>query len=128
MTQLTLFDKINAVFSKRQLSKAEFGRDGFMIIRFLSMHPDYAAAMNNIQKYQAILGHRIMVLLQEMFGTAEAAPFLNYAKKEDEYKRFSDRAHKILSNLFGVSRLRLEEYMANLYVTEDEINEIWGLD
>lgn len=97
------------------------------MLRALSMKPEYLDAVNTIQKYQGVLGWRVAILLQHMFSEGERAPFLDYVKREDAYDRFSSRATEILCRVFGVSRRRLDEYLPNLWVTEEEINEIWGL-
>jgi hypothetical protein len=122
-----LFDKIDSVFTKKRLTKEAVGSDGFMILRALSMRPEYVEQINAIQKYQGVLGWRIATLLQHMFSEADRAPFLDYAKRPDQYARFSPRATGILCKLFGVSKRRLEEYLPNLWVTEEELNEIYGL-
>jgi hypothetical protein len=41
MAKKSIFEKLNAVFNKEELSKEDFGRDGFMLLRFLSMKEEY---------------------------------------------------------------------------------------
>jgi hypothetical protein len=126
--KLTIVDKLNAVFTKQALTKDELSRDGYMLLRFLSMKPEYTDTMNKIQKYQGVLGHRLFILLQHIFAEKDRAPFLEYAKgKEKEYKSLSEKSCLILRNLFHVSKQRLEEYIPNLWVTDDEIKQIWGI-
>ena len=126
--KLTIIDKLNCVFTKQRLTKEELSRDGYMLLRFLSMKPEYTDTMNKIQKYQGVLGHRLFVLLQHLFSEKDRAPFLEYVKgKEKEYESLSEKSLLILKNLFKVSKSRLEEYIPNLWCTDEEIKEIWGL-
>ena len=70
-----------------------------------------------------------MTLLQHMFGEADRAPFLEYIKKEEKpYSVLGKNSINILKKLFLVSEKRLEEYMPNLWVSDDEIKETWGLN
>ncbi len=122
-----LFEKVGKVFTKEPVSKEEFGQDGYILLRLLSMKAEYTEAINQIQKYQGMLGHRLMPLLQAMFAKADKAPFLDYVKKGEQLKMFSPKVTDILKKLFNVSKSRLDEYVPNLWVTEEEVKETWGL-
>jgi hypothetical protein len=98
-----------------------------MMLRALSMREEYVGQVNAVQRYQGVLGWRVAVLLQYMFSDGDKAPFLDYAKRGEAYERFTPRAAGVLCKLFGVSRRRLEEYLPNLWVTEEELDEIYGL-
>jgi hypothetical protein len=127
-SRLSIFEKLNCVFTKEQLSEKAFGRDGYMLLRYLSMDEQFTEVVNNIQKYQGVLKHRLLILLQHIFGEAHKAPFLKYIKGEKGlYERFNKKSLRILKDLFLVDNKRLTEYMSNLWVTDEEIAEIWGL-
>lgn len=128
MAKKTIFDKLNAVFNKEELSKEDFGRDGFMLLRFLSMEEKYAVSINNVQRFQGPLGHRLIILLQHMFADAEKAPFLSYIKKEASIgNALSPTSQECLCKLFNVSKKRLKEYLPNLWVSDDQVKEVWGI-
>lgn len=124
----SIFDKLEKIFTKGQISKEEWGAEGFMMLRALSMRQEYLESINRIQKYQGVLGFRLAVLLQNMFTDAVKTPFLDYVKRAEEYDRFSKKASEKLRGLFLVSDKRLAEYLPNLWVTEEEVREIWGLE
>lgn len=128
MEKIELFDKVDRVFSKEPLTKEVIGNDAFKILRALSMKPEYTESINAVQKYAGVLGWRIGRLLQEMFTEADRSPFLDWTKKEEKYERFSDRASAKLRELFLVGRARFEEYIQNLWVTEEEISALWGMN
>jgi hypothetical protein len=125
--KLSVFDKLNCVFNKEPLTKEEFGRDGYMLLRFLSMKPEYAQAINKIQKYQGVLGHRLLILMQHLFSESDKAPFLDMVKKEGgDYKVLSKESLDLLRELFKVDKKRLSEYLGNLYCTNDDLVEVFG--
>jgi hypothetical protein len=126
--RLSIFEKLNCVFTKDKLTEYEFGRDGYMLLRYLSMDRQFIGVVNDIQKYQGVLKYRLLILLQHIFGEANKAPFLKYIKGEKGlFERFNKKSIKILKELFLVDNKRLTEYMSNLWCTDEEIAEIWGL-
>ena len=126
--KLTVIDKLNFVFTKEPLTREQFGRDGYVLLRFLSMKAEYTDTINKIQKYQGLLGHRLLILLQHLFAESDRAPFLEYVKSsEKSYVGLSERSINKLKELFSVDKHRLEEYLPNLWCTDDEIDAIWGM-
>jgi hypothetical protein len=126
--RLSILEKLNCVFTKQLLTQQEFGHDGYMILRFLSMNRQFIEVVNNIQKYQGVLKYRLMILLHHVFGEASRAPYEKYIKGEKSlYERFNKKSVRILKDLFLIGDGRLTEYMPNLWCTDDEIAEIWGL-
>lgn len=126
---MAVLETLQKVFTKEEVSKEAFKRDGYMLLRFLSMKLEYLKSINRVQKYQGVLGHRLMSLLQHLFGEADKAPFLDYVKKEEKpYQILNKNSVNVLKRLFLVSEKRLEEYLPNLWVSDDEIKETWGVN
>lgn len=128
MAKLSIYDKIAALFQHKLLTKEEWGKDGFMILRFLSMKEEYLETVNIIQKHTA-LGYRIQPLLHALVDRADGAPFLEYIKKEgkEEY-HLSEETIKILQKEFAVSKKRMREYLPNIWATDEEIKEAYGVE
>ena len=127
--KLSVFDKINAIFQHRLLSKEEFGRDGYRILQIMSMNPKYTQAMNSIQRYVGVLGFRIQYLLHEICQQADAAPFMAMIKKEGGTTKtpLSEPVQKILCQEYKVSKKRLKEYLPNIWITDEDIKEAYGI-
>ena len=124
---MDIFQKLEKIFTKESISKEDFAKDGFRLLRMLSMKPEYTVSINRVQKYLGVLGYRITILLQYMFDSADKVPFLEFVKKDEKYKRYNEKSVEVLKKLFVISAKRLEEYSSNLWVTDEEIAEIWGL-
>lgn len=126
--KISIFDKINAVFSGKRLSKEEYKHDSFMLLRFLSMKTNFVPAINDIQKVAGVLDHRLLTLLQEFFKGIGRAPYLEYIKKDSaEYQMLSPDSLSRLKKLFNVDKKRLSEYLPNLWVSEEEVRELYGV-
>lgn len=125
--KLSLFEKLDRIFTKEPLSAEDFGRDGFMLLRFLSMKQEYTMTMNRVQRYQGVLGHRLAPLMQELFAEADKAPFLDFIKKEaKDYRALSEESFNRLKKLFGVGKKRMQEYLPCIWATDEDVKAVWG--
>lgn len=135
----TLFDHLNAITDKKDPKYWDKLEDAdkktwsnYMILRFLSMKPEWIETIADIQPYIQNAPPRAMYLaLIELFPKTRA--FLKYMKPASAEK-YEKWVVELVSQYYEVSQLEAEAYLEILYETTNgklhikEIAQAYGTD
>jgi hypothetical protein len=135
----TLFDHLNAICDKKDpkywdtLDESERKTwSNYMILRFLSMKPEWIELIADIQPYLQEVPPRAMYLC--LIGLIpKTRAFLKYMKPASSEK-YEDWIIELVCKYYNVSKLQAEEYYLILHQTTSgkthikEIAEAYGTD
>jgi len=135
----TLFDHLNAICDKKDpkywdtLEESEKKTwSNYMILRFLSMKPDWIELISDIQPYiQNAPPKAVYLALIELIPKTRA--FLKYMKPASAEK-YEKWVVELVSQYYEVSQLEAEDYLEILYETTNgklhikEIAQAYGTD
>jgi hypothetical protein len=135
----TLFDHLNAITDKKDpkywdtLDESERKTwSNYMILRFLSMKPEWIELIADIQPYLQEAPPKAMYLC--LIGLIpKTRAFLKYMKPASSEK-YEDWIIELICKYYNVSKLQAEEYYLILYQTTSgkthikEIAEAYGTD
>jgi hypothetical protein len=135
----TLFDHLNAICDKKDpkywdtLDESDKKTwSNYMILRFLSMKPEWIELIADIQPYLQEVSPRAMYLC--LIGLIpKTRAFLKYMKPASSEK-YEDWIIELVSKYYNVSKLQAEEYYLILHQTTSgkthikEIAEAYGTD
>ena len=135
----TLFDHLNAICDKKDpkywdsLDESERKTwSNYMILRFLSMKPEWIELIADIQPYLQEVPPRAMYLC--LIGLIpKTRAFLKYMKPASSEK-YEDWIIELICKYYNVSKLQAEEYYLILHQTTSgkthikEIAEAYGTD
>jgi len=139
MAAKTLFDHLNAICDKKDpkywdtLDESERKTwSNYMILRFLSMKPEWIELIADIQPYLQEAPPRAMYLC--LIGLIpKTRAFLKYMKPVSSEK-YEDWIIELICKYYNVSKLQAEEYYLILHQTTSgkthikEIAEAYGTD